>query len=177
MLIVSLIMAFRINKQLSLVFLLVIPFIGLALGFIISKPLPVFKKLFEFYDKLNSVVRENLHGIRVVKALVREDYEYNQKSKKTTADIHDTAVYTQKFLALNGPAMSAAVYICILLISWFGGQMIVNSGRTLLDVGDLTALISYVTQILMSCMMLSMILVFMVISLECINRVGEVLQE
>lgn len=177
MLITSLVMAFGISKKLSLIFLIVIPIIGFTLGIIIMKVMPAFEKMFKFYDKLNNIVQENLHGIRVVKSFVREDYEYEHKFKNTTSDIRNTAVYIQKFLTLNGPAMTSAVYICILLLSWFGGKMIVNSNRTELDVGQLTALISYVTQILMSCMMLSMIFVMLTTSAASAKRVVEVLDE
>lgn len=177
MLVTALIMSIRISPKLSLVFLVVIPLIGVTLGLIIYKVMPAFEKMFRHYDKLNNIIQENLHGIRVVKSFVREDYEYESKFKKTTGDIHDTAVYIQRFLTLNGPAMTLSVYICILLLSWFGGKMIVLSNRTALDVGDLTALISYVTQILMSCMMLSMIFVMLTTSVASAKRVVEVLDE
>jgi len=175
MLIIALVMSINLNAKLSLIFLVVIPFIGLALGFIIVKALPTFKKLFTLYDNLNNVVRENLHGIRVVKAFVREDHEYKEKFKKASGDIHDTAVFAQKLMALNQPAMMLSVYACILLISWFGGKMIID--ETGFQVGDLTAMISYVTQILMSCMMLSMILVMITQSAASAKRVVEVIDE
>ena len=179
MLIFSLVMAIRINKELSLIFLAVIPLLGIGLGLIISKASPIFRRVFKTYDKLNNVVQENLHGIRVVKSFVREEHE-NEKFKKVSGDIYKDFVSAEKLLAFNSPMMQLAVYTSVLLISWFGGKIIVNTAGDAipaLTVGTLNSLISYTMQILMSCMMLSMIFVMLTMSVASAQRVVEVLDE
>lgn len=173
MLIFSLFMAFSINPRLSLIFLAVIPFLGLGLYLIASRAHPIFERVFRTYDKLNSVVQENLRGIRVVKSYVRGDHE-KEKFGKVSETIYRDFSKAEKILAFNSPLMQLAVYACILLISWFGARMIVSETMT---TGQLMSLITYTTQILMSLMMLSMIFVMIIISRASAERIVEVLEE
>ena len=173
MLVFSLIMAFSINARLALIFLGVIPFLMLGLYLIIRNAHPIFQIVFRTYDKLNSVVQENLHGIRVVKSFVREDHEkekFNQVSQKIYQDFSKA----ERILAFQNPLMQFAVYVCILMLSWFGAKMIVGASLT---TGELVSLLSYAMQILMSLMMLSMVMVMIIISRASAERITEVLNE
>ena len=181
MLIFAVIMSFGINVKLSLIFVLVIPILAGGLLFIIKKAHPIFEKVFKLYDKLNNVVAENLHGIRVVKSFVREDHE-NKKFKDVSGDIYRNFSKAEKILALNSPLMQFCMYLCILLISWFAAHFIVKSGNGALDengmtTGLLMTLISYASQILMSLMMLSFVFVMITISRASMERIVEVLDE
>lgn len=173
MLVFSLIMAFRVNHKLSLIFLAIIPFLGLGLYLIIKNAHPIMERVFKTYDKLNSVVQENLHGIRVVKSFVREDFE-EDKFKKVSKSIYDDFNKAEKIIAFNSPLMQFTVYSCMLLISWFGARLIVNSEMT---TGELMSLIAYAMQILMSLMMLSMVFVMIIISRASAERIVEILDE
>ena len=173
MLIFSLFMAFSVNPKLSLVFLGIIPFLGGGLYLIISKAHPIFKRVFKTYDQLNRVVQENVRGIRVVKSFVREEYEIN-KFNRVSQNIYEDFSAAEKILAFNAPLMQSSVYTSILLISWFGAQMIVTSTMT---TGQLVSLLSYVMQILMSLMILSMVFVMITISRASAERITEVLEE
>lgn len=173
MLIFSLIMAFSINPTLSLIFLGVMPFLGAGLYFIISNAHPIFKRVFQTYDKLNNVVQENLRGIRVVKAFVREEHEIEKFNSVSDSIFRDFSK-AEKLLAFNGPLMQFSVYSCILLVSWFGARMIVADNMT---TGQLVSLISYTSQILMSLMILSMVFVMITISRASAERIVEVLEE
>ena len=167
---------FTISPKLSLIFLVVVPVLCLGLFFIIRKAHPIFKKVFETYDDLNSVVEENLHGIRVVKSFIREDYEVN-KFNKISDTIYRCFVKAEKLIAFNSPLMQMCVYVCMICISWFGAKMIVNSGATELTTGELTSLFTYTTQILSSLMFLSMIFVMMTMSKASGERIVEILDE
>ncbi len=173
MLIFSLVMAFSLNQKLSLIFLLLIPVLGGGLFFIISKVHPTFERVFRTYDKLNSVVEENLRGIRVVKSYVREDFE-KEKFNKISNSIFKDFSYAEKILAFNSPLMQFSSYTCMLLISWFGARMIVSS---ILTEGQLISLFTYTMQIMMSLMMLSMVFVMIIISRASAGRIVEVLNE
>lgn len=173
MLIFSLIMAFNINSKVSLVFLLVIPVLSLGLFVIITNAHPIFEKVFKIYDKLNSVVEENLRGIRVVKSYVREDYEVN-KFNKVSDDIYRDFVKAEKLVTLNSPLMQFVMYGSMLLISWLSAKLIV-AGE--MSTGDLMSLITYAMQILMSLMIFSMVLVMITISRASAERIGEILDE
>lgn len=173
LLLFSLIMSFSVNPQLSLVFLCIIPVLAFVLLFIIKIVHPIFERVFRTYDKLNNVVQENLHGIRVVKSFVREDYE-REKFGKVSASIYKDFTKAEKILAFNSPVMQTAVYVAILAISWLGAKMIIGSTMT---TGQLMSLISYVMQILMSLMMLSMVFVMITISRASVERIVEVLDE
>lgn len=176
MLIFSVAAVLRISPKLALIFLAVIPILAIGLFIITTKAHPIFKKVFKTYDNLNSVVEENLRGIRVVKSFIREDYE-TAKFKGISDTIYKNFVKAEKLLAFNSPLMQMCVYICMICISWFGAKMIVNSGATELTTGELTSLFTYVTQILSSLMFLSMIFVMMTMSKASGERIVEILDE
>ncbi len=179
MIIFALIFSFRINARLSLIFLAVIPFLALGLYFVISHVHPIFIRVFQRYDRLNNVVQENLHGIRVVKSFTREDHEI-EKFGAISGDIYHDFVRAGKRLALNAPLMQASSYLSMLLLVLLGSQQIVAAGNVSgmgLTTGELTSLINYTMQILMSLMMLSMIFVMIVISRASAERIAELLNE
>lgn len=173
MLIFSLIMTFTINARLAMIFVAVVPLLALGLYLIIRYAHPIFKRVFKTYDKLNNVVQENLLGIRVVKSYVREGYE-KKKFNEVSDSIYRDFTKAEKTIAYNMPLMQLCVYSTILLISWFSAKMIVASTMT---TGQLTSLISYTLQILMSLMMVSMILVMITIARTSAERIDEILQE
>ena len=176
MLIFSLVMALGINGKISSVFLCVIPLLGLGLGLVVKYAHPIFKRVFKTYDRLNSVVAENLHGIRVVKSFVRETEE-EKKFRSVSDTIYSDTKRAENIIAFNAPLMQTATYTCILLIAWFGAKLIVGSGETEMTTGDLVSLLSYVMQILMNLMALSMIFVMLTMSKAAGERVCEVLSE
>ena len=176
MLVFSLIMAFNINMKLSLIFLVLIPFVGFGLYLINTKVHPIFKKVFKRYDDLNNVVEENVAGIRVVKSYVLEEKE-KEKFGKISEDIYKDFSKAVKIMALNTPLMQFAIYTAIILISWFGAKMIVSSGMTEFTTGELTSLITYAVQILTSLMMLTMILVTCIMAKASAERIVEILNE
>ena len=179
MLIFSMIVSFRINSTIAFIFLAVIPVMALLLLLIIKKVNPIFNRFFHTYDKLNNVVQENVRGIRVVKSFNKEDYEID-KFKGISKNIYDDFAKGERLLALNSPIMQFFMYACMLLISWIGAKAVVASGNNAIfgmTTGDLTALFSYATQILMSLMMLSMIFAMLTISLASARRIAEILEE
>ncbi len=179
MLIVSMIVSFRINRQISLIFLAIVPVLGVLLALIVRKVHPVFEKVFHTYDDLNNVVQEDLRGIRVVKSCNREDLEIS-KFKKISQDIYKGFAKAEQMLALNSPLMQICMYTCIILTSWIGAKAIVASGNNAalgLTTGDLTALITYSIQILSSLMMLSMVFAMITIASSSAGRIAEILQE
>lgn len=176
MLIFSLIMAMNVNSRISVIFLCVIPILGLGLGLVVKYAHPVFKRVFKTYDKLNNVVEENLRGIRVVKSFVREKEE-EKKFRSVSDTIYNDTRKAENIIAFNAPLMQTATYTCILLIAWFSANLIVTSGETQMTTGDLVSLLSYVMQILMNLMALSMIFVMLTMSKAAGERVCEVLSE
>lgn len=124
MLIFAMVMSFRINHDISLVFLAVIPVLGVGLYLIIRRVYPVFERVFKTYDRLNGVVQENLSGIRVVKNFVREDHEI-QKFDAISGTIYKDFSLAERILALNSPLMQGCVYVCMILVSWLGAKQIV----------------------------------------------------
>ena len=176
MLVFSMIMAFRINAELSRVFIFVVPVLAIGLLIIMTNAHPIFKRVFKTYDKLNNVVQENLKGIRVVKAFVREDYE-NDKFREVSGSIYSDFTRAEKLIAFNMPLMQLSVYASMVFIAWFGAKLIVLSGATLLTTGQLMSLITYTLQILSNLMMLSMIIVMMTISKASAERICEILEE
>lgn len=174
----SLIMAFRINAKLSLVFLVTVPILAVGLVLMMKHALPLFARVFKKYDNLNRIVQENLRGVRVVKSFVREDYE-TDKFKTASADICRDFTRAEKTVALNSPLMQLAVYSTVILISWFGANMIIagKGAPGSMTTGELTGLISYASEILMSLMMLSMIFVMITMSKASAERICEVLAE
>ena len=173
MLISAMVMCFFINTQLSLVFVAAIVVLGLALALIILKTIKIFDQVFKKYDALNESVQENVSAIRVVKAYVREDYE-NTRFTKAATNLYRLFVKAEGILAFNNPVMMFVIYGCILGISWLGAQMIIVGSLT---TGELTAMFSYIMNIMMSLMMLSMIFVMVTMSLASCRRITEVLEE
>jgi len=176
MLISALIMAMNINIKLSLIFLGLLPVIGIGLFFITTKAHPIFEKVFKTYDKLNNVALENVRGIRVVKSYVLEEEE-KKKFGKVSDEIYRKFTKAETITAFVSPIMQFSTYTCIILISWFGAKMIVNTQMVDLTTGELTSLITYTTQILMSLMMLSMIFVMTTMSRASAERIVEILEE
>lgn len=173
MLVFSIIMAFQLNHELSMIFLILLPIISVGLFFIIRFAHPVFKRVFKKYDKMNNVVQEDLRGIRVVKSYVREPEEI-KKFNSVSEEIYTDFSKAEKLLAFNAPLMQFAVYACMLLFAWLGAQQIVYGD---LSTGQLMSLITYAMQILMSLMMISMILVMVTMARASAERVVEVLEE
>ncbi len=166
-------MAISINPRLAIIFLIAIPVLGLSLFFIIRSAHPRFGKMLEKYDQMNSRVQENLVGIRVVKAFVREEQE-NEKFSTGADAVRKAQVFAEKLVICNTPIMQICMYGCIVAVLWFGGNMVMG-GK--LEIGELSSFISYVTQILMSLMMLSMIFIMVIISRASIARIVEVLDQ
>lgn len=176
MLIISLFFAISISAKLSLVFLIIVPILGIGLYLITTTVHPIMKRVFHTYDDLNNVVEENVSGIRVVKSFVIEDKE-TEKFERVSNSIFKDFSKGEKILALNNPLMQFSIYICILAISWFGAKIIVNTGMTELTTGELMTMLTYSIQILSSLMMLSMVLVMIAISKSSAERIVEVLEE
>ena len=174
MLIFSFCMAFGINRRLSLVFLAVVPFLFGGLLLIMMNAHPIFKRVFKLYDKLNIVIQENLRGIRVVKSFVREDYE-TKKFNDVSQQVYDEFTHAERLIAFNMPLMQLAIYTCMILIAWLGAGIIVSTGEAELSTGQLTSMITYAMQILMSLMMLSMGFVMVIISRASAERAYELL--
>lgn len=173
MLIGATIMAIFTSSKLAFVFLFAIPILAVALYIIMVIVHPRFKAMLEKYDKMNLNVQENLIGIRVVKAFVREDYE-NKKYKNTADLVRKAQVFAEKLIVLNMPIMQFVVYSCILSVLWFGGNMIIQGN---MEIGQLTSFLVYIMQILMSLMMISIVFIMMVISKASRDRILEVLNE
>lgn len=179
MLVFSMIVSFRINTTIALIFLAVIPIMALLLLLIIRKVGPLFGRVFRTYDTLNNVVQENVRGIRVVKSFDQEDHEI-KKFKGISQSIYEDFAAGERLLAFNSPIMQFFMYACMILISWIGAKAIVASGNSAalgMTTGDLTALFSYATQILMALMMLSMVFTMITISLASAHRIAEGLEE
>lgn len=179
MIIFSMIVSFRLNKEISTIFLIVIPILAIALGIIVIKVYPVFDRVFHTYDKLNNVVQENLRGIRVVKSFNQEEHEIG-KFKSISESIYKDFAKGERIIALNSPIMQFCMYSCMILVSWVGAKAIVASGNNPaigLTTGNLTALMTYAIQILMSLMMLSMVFAMITIASSSAHRIAEILQE
>ena len=173
MMICSITMCVIISPRLSIIFLVALIFLGFVLFFIIYKVTPVFTSGFEKYDELNASVQENISGIRVGKAFVREEHE-NKKFNKAADNLYKTFVKAESFLAFNNPTMMLVVYGCIVALSWFASHFIVSGSIT---TGNLTSMFSYVMNMLMALMILSMIFVMVSMSAASARRISEVLNE
>ena len=173
MLIFAMVMSFRINHDISLIFLAVIPILGVGLYLIIKHVHPVFERIFKTYDRLNGVVQENLSGIRVVKNFVREDHEI-EKFDTISGTIYKDFSLAERILALNSPLMQGCVYACMILVSWLGAKQIVIGN---MSTGNLMSFFTYIMQILSSLMMLSMVFVMITMSRTSAERIVEVLDE
>ena len=179
MIVFALIFSFRIDAKLSLIFLIIIPVLGAGLWLIMSNVHPIFVRVFNTYDRLNNVVQENLRGIRVVKSYIREDFE-ERKFAGISQSIFQDFSKAEKRLAFNMPMMQFCLYASMILLSWFGAKEIVacnNNPVAGLSTGELTSLITYAMQILMSLMMLSMVFVMIIISRASAERIVGVLDE
>ena len=173
MLLAALFMAFSIDARLSCVFLVAIPILGVALFYIAIKAHPNFERVFKKYDKLNEVVQENVGGIRVVKAYANEEHE-EKKFEDVNNEVYNYFKKAEKIVAFNSPIMQFVVYFSVLIISWLGAKFII--GGTF-QTGELSSLITYAWQILMSLMMLSMVFVMIIIAQSSAERIVEVLDQ
>ncbi len=173
MLLCSMFMCIVINRKLSLIFLCVLFFLAIVLFTIMRKTMPVFDQVFGKYDDLNASVQENVSGIRVVKAFVREDYE-KTKFSRASENLYRLFVRAESMLAFNSPIMMLSIYGCIIALSWLGAHYITDG---LLTTGSLTSLFSYIMSMMMSLMMLSMIFVMVTLSAASARRIAEVLEE
>ncbi|MCI7766601.1 MAG: ABC transporter ATP-binding protein/permease [Oscillospiraceae bacterium] len=173
MLIFALIMAISINAKLAMVFLIAIPVLAAAMILITTTAFPRFEKMLSKYDALNSRVQENLIGIRVVKAFVREKFE-GEKFVASADDVRAAQVKAEKVVILGQPLMQISMYACIVAVIYFGGNMVIGGS---MKIGQLSSFITYITQILMSLMMLSMIFVMTTISMASMHRIVEIFDE
>lgn len=173
MMICSMIMCFIINPTMSMIFLGALILLGFVLFFIIFKVTPIFTEGFAKYDNLNASVQENVSGIRVVKAFVREEYE-NDKFKKAATSLYNTFVRAESWLAFNNPVMMFVIYGSIIALSWFSAHFIADGTMT---TGNLTSMFSYVMSMMMSLMMLSMVFVMVSMSTASAKRIADVLNE
>ena len=179
MLILATYNAYSISPRLCLVYCVALPLLGLGLFILIRLVFPIFDRVFKTYDKLNNVVQENLHGIRVVKSFVREDKEI-EKFSDVSGEIYRDFCKAERIMAFNNPLMQLAVYSCVLTISYLGAKMVIQSGNNAamgLTTGNLTSMFTYTTQILTALMMLSMVFVMMTLSRAPLRRTSEILQE
>ncbi|MBE5750655.1 MAG: ABC transporter ATP-binding protein [Clostridiales bacterium] len=176
MLIFSLIMSFYINAKMALIFLCTVPILAIGLVLIMKKAVPFFNKIFHKYDALNESVQENIHGMRVVKSYVREDYE-KEKFEKASDNVKNDFTKAEKLIALNGPLMNFCIYAGLIAIYVIGSILIIDSQETVLKLAELQSFMTYSFQMLMSLMMLSMIMVMIIMSVACAKRINEVLTE
>ena len=179
MLILAMVSSLRISPKLTTVYFVAIPILALVLIGIVPSVFKIFDRVFNTYDKLNNVVQENVHGIRVVKSFVREDKEVS-KFTAISRSIYQDFCKAEHILALNNPAMQFCVYGCILAISWIGAHLVVASGNNSalgLTTGELSSMFTYTTQILTALMMLSMVFVMMIMARAPLRRCYEILEE
>ncbi|MGN0659412.1 MAG: ABC transporter ATP-binding protein [Emergencia sp.] len=179
MMLFAMIVSFRINSRIALIFLCIIPVLAVLLLMIVRRVNPIFNRVFRTYDSLNNMVQENVRGIRVVKSFNREDYEI-EKFRGVSQRIFEDFAKGERLLAFNAPLMQFFMYLSMILISWIGARAIIASGNDPalgLTTGDLTALITYAIQILMSLMMLSMVFAMLTIASASAKRIAEVLDE
>lgn len=174
MIIFSMIMCLTINVKMALIFLALLPILGVVLFGIAIHVFPIFKRIFRKYDALNNSVQENVSAIRVVKSFVREDYE-KEKFNRAAEDVCNDFTRVEKILAINNPFMMFCIYAAFMLVSYFGANIIINTAGSSLTTGQLSSLINYGVQILSSMMMLSMVFVMTSMAAESANRVVEVL--
>ncbi len=172
-LICAMAMSFFINARVATIYLIAVLILGVFLAVLITRTTKFFNQIFKKYDDLNASVQENISAIRVVKAYVRENHE-KEKFKKASGNVYRLFSKAESMIALNAPAMQITVYTCILLISWVGAKMIVASSLT---TGELSSLLAYCMNILMSLMMLSMVFVMLTMSTASARRITEVLNE
>jgi len=173
MLVMATVMAVTLNARLSAIFLAAIPILGLSLFIISKSAYPRFRTMLKKYDRLNAVIQENLIGIRVVKAFVRGDFEY-EKFDDIADQVRETQIKAERIVLWNMPIMQFVMYGCMLAVAWFGGNLIIAGD---MQSGQLMGFISYISQILISLMMIGMIFVMFVLSRASLTRISEVLEE
>ena len=176
MLIFSIIMAYVMGGALATAFVVVIPVLTLGLYMVSRKAMPAFRRVFKKYDRLNESIEENVRGMRIVKGFSREDYE-KKKFKEASEDICGDFTKAEKIVALNTPLMTLCVNINMVFVLFIGAKMTIESNGALVDVGQMSAMLTYGMQILMSLMMLSMIYVMLTMSAESAKRICEVIDE
>ena len=176
MLIFSVVMAFLMGGMLAATFVVVIPFMVCGLLFIAKRAMPAFRAVFRKYDRMNESIEENVRAMRVVKGFAREEYEKN-KFADVSDRIRRDFTYAERVVALNGPIMQICLQFNMVFILYVGSRMIISSQGTVIDVGQISAMLTYGMQILMSLMMISMIYVMLTMSLESMRRIAEVLNE
>lgn len=176
MLIFSLVMSFTLNPRLALIFLCTTPILAIGLVLIMKKAIPFFNRIFRKYDAMNESVEENVHGIRVVKSYVREDFEI-EKFNKASSNVKNDFTKAEKLISLNGPLMNFCVYFGLIAIYVVGSMLIINSNQELLKWTELQSFMTYSFQMLMSLMMLSMIMVMLIMSVAAAKRISQVLNE
>ena len=176
MLVFAFIMAFVMGGRMAWIFLFVLPVLGLGLALVIAKTIPLFRRVFKKYDKLNESIQENVKAMRVVKSFVREDYE-SEKFGRAAEDVCADFTRAERILALNGPLMQFCIYSVMVFTLSFGSYTIISSMGLDLDVGQLSALLTYSFMMLMSLMMLSMVFVMITMAGESTKRIIEILSE
>lgn len=176
MLIFSFVMGFVMGGKMAFIFLFTIPVLGIGLFFVTKKTMPLFRRVFRKYDALNASVQENIRGMRVVKAYVREDHE-KKKFDRAAEDVQKDFTKAERILAINNPLMQFCIYVVMIFVMSFGSYTVITSQGLDLDVGQMSSLLTYSFQILMSLMMVSMIFVMVTMSLESAERIVEVLSE
>ena len=176
MLVFSFIMGFVMGGRLAMIFLVTIPLLAVGLALVIFKAMPIFRRVFRKYDALNDSVQENVHAMRVVKSYVREDYE-KKKFAAAAEDVCSDFTRAERIMSLNGPMMQFCVYAGMVFVLSFGSYLVISSGGLEVNVGQMSAMLTYSFQILMSLMMLSMVFVMITMSMESAERIVEVLSE
>ena len=176
MLVFSFIMGFVMGGRLAMIFLVTIPLLTVGLALVIFKAMPIFRRVFRKYDALNDSVQENVHAMRVVKSYVREDYE-KKKFAAAAEDVCSDFTRAERIMSLNGPMMQFCVYAGMVFVLSFGSYLVISSGGLEVNVGQMSAMLTYSFQILMSLMMLSMVFVMITMSMESAERIVEVLSE
>ena len=174
MLVFSFVMGFVMGGKMALIFLATIPILGFGLILVIRKTMPLFRRVFQKYDALNSSIQENIRAMRVVKSYVREDYE-KQKFNKAAEDVQADFTKAERILAFNNPLMQFCIYGVMVFVLSFGSYTVITSRGLDLDVGQMSSLLTYSFQILMSLMMLSMVFVMITMATESAERIVEVL--
>ena len=176
MVVLASINVFKLSPKLCMIYLIALPLMAVGLTVLTRLVFPIFERGFKTIDRLNNVVQENLHGIRVVKSFVRQEKEV-EKFTDVSGTLYKDFSRAEKIMAFNSPMMNFAVYTCIICISWLGANMIVSSGNTTFTTGDLTSMFTYTTQILGGLMMLSMVFVMLTMSRAPMKRCCELLAE
>lgn len=176
MLVFAFVMAFVMGGKMAAIFLFVIPVLALGLGLVISRAMPLFRRVFRKYDRLNASIQENIKGMRVVKSYNREAFE-QEKFRIAAEDVCMDFTKAEKILAFNNPLMQFCLYSVMIFVLYFGSYTIITSRGLELDVGQFSALLTYNFQILSSLMMLSMVFVMITMASESARRIAEVLDE